>query len=85
MSLAARLEGLVFPIRFHQSIQPDSVVHRSNRLCWTWVSDKERLTTSDNVNIFLDGADGDRSYPKVLDRLTSTPWHRKGAVPVGLL
>ncbi len=83
ISLGARLEGTLFPIRTHQFVPKDSIRRTGDRLCWTWVSDKVRMATSDNIDVFLETTDGDRSYPEVFDQITNVPWHRNGAVPVG--
>ena len=77
------MEAYFLPIRSNQSISKESIVRSKDRLCWTWVSDKERLAESDNIDVFLDTPKGDRSYPEIIDQATKLPWHRRGALPIG--
>lgn len=83
LTLGARLELLVDPVLRNQAVPADNVVRSGDRLCWTWMRDKERAPEVLDINVVLTTPGGDRSYPEVFDETTGVPWHRGGALPPG--
>ena len=79
--VAPAAESRFFPIRTDQRME--NITRSADRLCWEWVSIKQRNRVSDDLNVWIDTPGELGALSSVFERDTGMPWVRSRAVGVG--
>jgi hypothetical protein len=80
--IAPAVEAWASPIFKVGEIPAETITRVDGYLCWTWVTDKLKVSAADDIDAVLSRpAIGDVSWPEVVDAHTRHPWHRLGSRP----